>query len=100
MRFKNIKFLLKTILTGYNKEWESLCNNCGACCYEKTEDDNGVILIDFDSPCIYLDTLNKRCTIYENRFSQFRQCSRLGVRHALFARWLPPDCGYVRKFRK
>lgn len=100
MKYKNIGFLLKSLLCGYSGEWERLCNNCGACCYEKEETEEGVIYIDFEKPCPYLDTFNHACRVYEKRFRVCRECSRLGVWHALFARWLPPDCGYVRKFRK
>ncbi|MBI9100217.1 MAG: hypothetical protein JEY91_17175 [Spirochaetaceae bacterium] len=100
MKFKNIKLLVRSFLTGYRGEWEDICHNCGACCYEKSEEKNGTIIIDFDSPCSYLDTYNHCCTIYTDRFKKCKQCSRLGIWHALYARWLPPDCGYVRKFRK
>lgn len=100
MRVKNWGLLVRSFLSGYHGEWESICNNCGACCYEKIEGDSGTIYIDFDKPCFYLDTYNNCCTVYKKRFRKCRQCSRLGIRHALFARWLPPDCGYVRKFRK
>jgi len=47
----------------------------------------------------FLDTYNNYCTVYSKRFKTCRHCSRLRIRHALFARWLPPDCGYVKKFR-
>jgi uncharacterized protein len=100
MKFKNIGFLIRSVLMAYRGEWESVCTNCGACCYEKTENEDGTIYIDFDKPCSYLDTYNQCCTVYRKRFRTCKECSRLGAWHALFARWLPPDCGYVRKFRK
>lgn len=87
------------MLTGYRGEWDSLCHGCGACCYEKEEGEDSVIFIDFDKPCPYLDVDSKLCTVYENRFKVCKECTRLGAWHALFARWLPPDCGYVKKFR-
>lgn len=96
---KNIGLLIKSVLTGYGKEWEDLCHGCGACCYEKEEGEDGVVYIDFHRPCPYLDEVTKRCTVYEKRFKVCKECSRLGARHALFASWLPPDCGYVKKFR-
>lgn len=99
MKYKNLRFLIKSVLTGYRGEWDSLCSLCGACCYEKEEREDGVVYIDFDRPCTYLDTYTNRCTVYEKRFKVCRECSRLGARHALFATWLPPDCGYVKKFR-
>ncbi|MDA3811927.1 MAG: hypothetical protein PF518_16540 [Spirochaetaceae bacterium] len=100
MKINNPGLLIKSFLLGYKGEWESICNNCGACCYQKTEDDNGIIFIDFDSPCSNLNTKNQRCIIYKDRFKRCKECSRLGFWHALFARWLPADCGYVKKFRK
>lgn len=100
MKYKNLGLLIKSFLTGYRGEWDSICKGCGACCYQKNETDEGVIYIDFNSPCTYLDTYTNQCTVYENRFKICKDCSRLGARHALFARWLPPDCGYVETFRK
>ncbi len=100
MKIKNFKLLIKTILKGYRGEWETYCNNCGICCYEKVEKETGVIIIDFNSPCPYLDEENKNCSVYNNRFKECPNCSKLKIKHALFARWLPPGCGYVKKFRK
>ena len=101
MKFKNLRLLIVSFLKGYKGEWETLCNNCGMCCYEKIEDENGIIIIDFNSPCPYLEIENNnRCSVYNDRFKKCPNCLRLSAKHALFARWLPPGCGYVEKFRK
>lgn len=99
MKFKNLGLLIRSVLTGYRGEWETLCNGCGSCCYEKNQQEDGTIYIDFDKPCPHLDTYSNNCSVYRKRFKVCRECSRLGAWHALYARWLPPDCGYVKKFR-
>jgi uncharacterized protein len=78
--------------------WESLCLRCGKCCYEKDGWGRGIVT-NYRRPCIHLDTRTHLCTIYEKRFALCPQCRRMTLRHALFVRWLPESCGYVRRYR-
>jgi uncharacterized protein len=78
--------------------WESYCLQCGLCCYEK--DGQGFhVVTNLRKPCIYLNTKTHRCNVYEKRFSVCPECRRMTLRHALFVKWLPETCGYVRRFR-
>jgi uncharacterized protein len=78
--------------------WESLCRRCGLCCYEK-ERQGRIVTTDFRKPCRYLDISSRRCTVYGKRFEVCEHCKRMTVVHALFVKWLPPQCGYVKRFR-
>ncbi len=78
--------------------WEALCRRCGQCCYEK--DVRGLTVVtNWARPCIHLDTATRLCTVYDRRFQACPQCRGMTVWHALFVRWLPPTCGYVRRYR-
>jgi hypothetical protein len=81
------------------REWESLCRQCGACCYRK-EWRGAVLVVNWDAPCRFLDTASMRCTVYERRFRACPDCRRMTLGHALFTSWLPDSCGYVRAFRR
>ena len=80
-----------------NRIWDSYCNHCGLCCYEKKYK-NGVYEIDLSSPCTFLNE-NKECNVYKNRFKVCGNCSKLTIFHALFTSYLPDSCGYVQRFR-
>lgn len=82
------------------KRWDSYCNRCGICCYEKKWDHRGRMYIDFNTPCPFLDKEKNICTVFPRRFSLCADCSRVTLFHALFASYLPPSCGYVKRFRK
>ena len=78
--------------------WEGLCTRCGLCCYEK--EIKGVsVVTNYRRPCLHLDTTTHQCTVYENRFEVCARCRRMTLRHALFVRWLPRNCGYVQHYR-
>ena len=77
--------------------WESLCNHCGICCYEKTIR-KGRAVINHSAPCRFLDT-DKSCTIYQERFERCRVCRPMTLWYALFASYLPDSCGYVQAYR-
>ena len=81
------------------KRWESLCNRCGLCCYERVRK-NGRLVIRFGSPCQFLDTETHLCTVYECRFQVCPECRKVTIFHALFSRYLPDSCGYVQAYRK
>ncbi len=78
--------------------WESYCHQCGKCCYEK--DSHGLkVVTNYKKPCLYLNTVTHLCMVYDKRFTVCGACRRMTLRHALFVRWLPESCGYVRRFR-
>jgi hypothetical protein len=78
--------------------WEALCRRCGRCCYEK-EIQGLITITNYDRPCRHLDTSSRTCTVYENRLETCPQCRKMTLWHALFVRWLPESCGYVRRYR-
>ena len=73
--------------------WESLCKQCGLCCFEKIEDERGNIFYT-RTPCRYLDVVSRHCAIYERRFTINPTCIKLTPELARTLRWLPSDCGY------
>jgi uncharacterized protein len=78
--------------------WEAICSGCGQCCYEKDRH-RGRVVTNWRAPCRYLELSTRRCSVYEKRFRVCAQCRRMTIFHALFTPWLPPTCGYVRRFR-
>jgi uncharacterized cysteine cluster protein YcgN (CxxCxxCC family) len=89
---------LRARLAARRQWWESLCRQCGACCYRK-EWRGAALVVNWDAPCQFLDTANRRCTVYEQRFRVCSDCRRMTLAHAMFTTWLPDTCGYVRAFR-
>ena len=87
------------------ENWETLCKQCGLCCFEKIEDDDGTIFYTA-TPCRYLDVVSRECNIYERRFEINPECIKLTEELVRELRWLRDDCGYrqalglVRKSRK
>ena len=75
------------------KEWESKCNQCGFCCFEKIENDNGTIFYT-QTPCRYLDIVTRRCKVYKRRFSINPECVQLTPELVPKLKWLHPECGY------
>lgn len=73
--------------------WDSLCNQCGRCCFEKIEDERGNIFYT-QTACRYLDVINRRCKIFERRFEINPSCIKLTPELVPTLRWLPHDCGY------
>jgi len=78
-------------------DWESLCNRCGCCCYEKIELVDGVIL--YGDPCPYLDTETRLCTIYPKRFEINPECIKMTEEIIGRLYWLPSHCGYRRYYQ-
>ena len=74
--------------------WDDICRRCALCCYERTVTEDSVI-IDLTSPCRYLDTETKLCTVYDERLKKNGRCNRLTPFHAMFSSALPPACAYV-----
>jgi uncharacterized cysteine cluster protein YcgN (CxxCxxCC family) len=74
-------------------QWDSLCKQCGRCCFEKIEDERGNIFYT-QTPCRYLDVVSRRCKIFERRFTINPGCVKLTPELVPTLRWLPRDCGY------
>lgn len=85
------------LLRKWERQWESLCTRCGACCGVKEGD-----------PCEHLQELSGgryACAIYENRFGFHKtrsgrtfQC--VPIRQILHKSW-PGDecCGYKKDLK-
>ena len=80
-----------------DREWESLCNRCGKCCYEAREVEGRWIRSSI--PCRYLDDFDKSCQVYGNRFQAEEQCMRVTASAVLQGR-LPVDCTYVQELHR
>ena len=86
-------------------EWESLCNQCGKCCYLWSDylDARGTT-----ESCSLLDKSNNKCTQYEDRFKKKREayrgkrsCVKLKERDLEMyyeTRFLPDDCAYIKYY--
>jgi hypothetical protein len=90
---------LKALRERRKAKWESYCKKCGLCCYPRTRNFSGQLIIDLSDPCEHLDVQKKRCTIYHNRFRKCSHCAKVRLYHALFSPYMPPDCGYVEHYR-
>ncbi len=75
--------------------WEGKCRRCGLCCHEKAIYGRQLV-IDLDSWCEFFDPATRQCTIYHKRFAQSNRCRRVTRLCAMFASYLPPECGYVQ----
>ncbi|MCD7828717.1 MAG: hypothetical protein LUG85_09330 [Clostridiales bacterium] len=83
----------------WRKDWDTLCNCCGKCCYVRDVQPDGSVFVDYDRPCEYLDTETNLCTVYDERFRKCDHCGKITIFTALFNPTLPKDCPYVRTFR-
>jgi len=88
---------LKKMKVELTQQWESLCRNCGKCCFDKVVNGNGALVINYDKPCEYLNYIGKKssCSIYDTRFNTCKQCNT--VPEAIQKHYLPADCPYVTK---
>lgn len=75
------------------QQWESLCEQCGLCCFEKIEDDYGNIFFT-QTPCRYLDVITRECKIYPRRFEINPECIQLTEKLVSQLNWLHDGCGY------
>lgn len=89
---------LRGSIASRRARWDALCKRCGQCCYEK-EIKGLSVVTNFRRPCLHLDTATNLCTVYEARFETCAHCRKMTLRHALFVRWLPKNCGYVEHYR-
>ena len=79
--------------------WESICNRCGLCCFEKTCRPDGR----FETTavaCRYLDIVSRECRIYGQRLSADKTCVKLTPELVRRAEWLPPSCAYRSELQK
>lgn len=76
-----------------NGEWETICRQCGLCCFEKIEYVDGTIFYTA-TPCRYLDVVSRECNIYERRFEINPECIKLTEKLVRELRWLHDSCGY------
>jgi uncharacterized cysteine cluster protein YcgN (CxxCxxCC family) len=91
---KNPFWKAKSLHEMTRDEWESLCDCCGICCLEKVEDkETGEIRLTSVS-CEFLDTVNCRCLVYENRFRLNPECVNLSLDKLKHLEWLPDTCAY------
>jgi len=79
--------------TDNDDTWESLCEQCGLCCFEKIEDDSGTVFFTA-TPCRYLDVATRRCVIYDRRFDINPECIKLTEELVRELHWLHDDCAY------
>ena len=75
--------------------WEAICEQCGLCCFEKIENENGTIFFT-STPCRYLDITTRQCKIYDRRFDINPECVKLTPETVRKIRWLHDECGYVK----
>lgn len=79
--------------TARGEQWDSLCRQCGLCCFDKYEDEQGVVFYT-QTACRYLDVVSRRCKIFEHRFEINPSCIKLTPELVRSLCWLPADCGY------
>lgn len=77
-------------------EWELLCDNCGRCCLEKTEDTKTGKIEVIPVACRFLNLNNCSCIIYQERFSIEPDCLKLTPDNIREFIWLPKSCAYRR----
>ena len=75
-------------------EWESLCDGCGRCCLNKLQEEGSDRTYYTDVGCRLLDGQTCRCTDYDNRSAQVKDCVTLSSRNINRISWLPPTCAY------
>lgn len=80
------------------ENWDSICLKCGQCCYEK-DIRRGKVITDYSAPCEFLDVKTGKCSVYNCRFKKSKDCQKMNLFRALFARYIPDTCNYVIKYR-
>jgi uncharacterized cysteine cluster protein YcgN (CxxCxxCC family) len=73
--------------------WESICRQCGQCCFEKWIEADGSI-ITTRIACRYLDVVSRRCKVYPERLEVDEGCVYLTPELVAASDWLPDDCAY------
>jgi uncharacterized cysteine cluster protein YcgN (CxxCxxCC family) len=80
-----------------DNKWEDLCLQCGRCCFEKIENEDGTIFFTA-TPCRYLDVVSRECKVYERRFAINPDCIGLTPELVKSLTWLHDECGYRSHF--
>jgi len=84
----------KTLRQMTPREWEALCDGCGACCLEKRVNMvTGVVTV-FSVCCEYLDVESCRCAIYKERAVKNPECITITPGNVGRMGWLPQTCAY------
>lgn len=84
----------KTLGEMSEREWESLCDNCGKCCVVSLEDvDTGELHLT-DVSCKLFDTDKCQCSNYADRKRYVHDCVKLTPKNVPKLDWLPRTCGY------
>jgi uncharacterized cysteine cluster protein YcgN (CxxCxxCC family) len=78
------------------EEWESLCDGCAICCLEKIEDKATGKICLTSIACRYLDVIQCRCTVYDDRLKRNPRCIKLSLDNVHRTPWLPGTCAYRR----
>ena len=79
-----------------SSEWELLCDNCGKCCLEKTEDPQTGKIEFTPIACRFLNINNCACIIYEERLAVEPDCLKITPENIPDFKWLPKSCAYRR----
>ena len=77
-----------------DREWEALCNRCGACCYESRWIDGGWEKTSI--PCTLLNEETLLCRSYEDRMELEIDCIRV-TPSVVLAGMMPVECSYVEE---
>ncbi|MBX3510486.1 MAG: YcgN family cysteine cluster protein [Hyphomonadaceae bacterium] len=84
----------KTLAEMNEREWESLCDQCGKCCVISIEDvDTGRLHLT-DVSCKLFDTAACGCSDYANRKQYVPDCVKLTPKNVPKLDWLPQTCAY------
>lgn len=84
----------KTLNEMTRDEWESLCDGCGICCLQRIEDEKTGRIKLTSVSCEFLDTVNCRCLVYEDRFLLNPDCVEFSPDKLKHIGWLPSTCAY------
>ena len=79
-----------------DNEWDLLCDNCGKCCLEKTEDPQTGKIEVTPIACRFLNINDCTCIIYGERFSVEPDCLKITPENIPDFTWLPKSCAYRR----
>jgi len=83
----------------WRNNWDDLCSRCGQCCYLRSLSRTGKVVIDYNTPCVYLDEKTHLCRVFEDRFRICDSCQKVNFIRALFFPFLPSNCAYAQTFR-
>jgi uncharacterized cysteine cluster protein YcgN (CxxCxxCC family) len=84
----------KSLAEMNEREWESLCDNCGKCCVISLEDaDTGELYLT-DVSCKLFDAKACGCSDYANRKHYVPDCVKLTPKNVPTLDWLPGTCAY------